>query len=50
MLIVLFLTTTTINRIHLSLVMNMMRTIVQVLIFAKIQQGFFLQPFTFAHV
>jgi hypothetical protein len=30
--------------------MNMMRTIVQALTYAEIHQGFFLQPFTFAHV
>jgi hypothetical protein len=37
----LFLTTTTINRIHLSLVMNMMKTIVQTLTSTETQQGFF---------
>jgi hypothetical protein len=37
----LFLTTTTIIRIHLSLAMNMMRTIVQALTFTETQQVFF---------
>lgn len=41
MLIVQFLTSMTIDKIHLSLAMDMMKIIVQALTFIETQQGFF---------